>query len=105
MLDLQGEPPVENLQGGLASKKISHGRTGGGRRLGQWGTKVKELEKSWQMIDRGYKDPRRHPHNLSLTSSQGWSLHNAILLRSLFKLFKLGRLETNGQKKRNEKAS
>ena len=29
----------------------------------------------------------------AVSDSQGWSLHKAILLRSVFKLMKLGRLE------------
>ena len=37
--DLQGAPLAENLLGGLASRSLPHGRTGGGQMRGQWGTK------------------------------------------------------------------
>ena len=34
----------------------------------------------------------------AVSDSQGWSLHKAILLRSVIKLFKLGRLDAWGKK-------
>ena len=44
-LDHQGAPPAESLLGGLASRSLLHGKIGGVRRLGQWGTT--ELEGPW----------------------------------------------------------
>ena len=58
------------------------------------------------MINRGYKDPGRHPHNLSLADSRvvtfttlNQSSSPASLLRNVIKLCKLGRLDFRGNKK------
>ena len=43
--DRQGVLPAENLRSALASKSLPLGRTGGGQRHGQWGTR--ELGAAW----------------------------------------------------------
>ena len=45
-------PPGRASSWKLVSRNLPHERTGGGQRLGRWGTK--ELEGAWWMINRGY---------------------------------------------------
>ena len=54
--NLQGEPQVESLLCGLASKSLSHGRIGVEQKHGQLGPR--ELGGPWQMINLGHKGPK-----------------------------------------------
>ena len=73
----KGAPPAENLLGGLASKSLSHGRTGAGERHGRWGSKELEgLGKGpWQMINLcpGIRTPGK-------ASTQSWHWARDLLL-------------------------
>ena len=57
----RGAPPVKKMLGDLAARNLPLGRTGVEQRHGQWETM--ELGGAWYTINRGYKDPWRHPHN------------------------------------------